>query len=69
MPTEADALTPAFKVAVELTVSEALAVASELLAWAAQHTTKGKFDIGPVVAVGKSTEPAARGVNAGPTAI
>ena len=37
-PTEEDALTLSFKVAVQLTVSEALAVAGELLTWAAQQT-------------------------------
>jgi len=38
MPTEEDVLMPSFKVAVQLTTSEALAVAGELLTWAAQQT-------------------------------
>lgn len=37
-PTEENVLMPSFKVAVQLTISEALAVAGELLTWAAQQT-------------------------------
>ncbi len=44
-PTEEDVLTPSFKVAAQLTFSEALAVAGEPLTWAAQQTEHGERKI------------------------